>query len=343
LEERLAYVTAVKAIAANYRAGDMPSSALPFLKEAHTLAEDDIEVLDDLADACMEADDEDRALMYARKRYLLTPDDTDALVGYAMAVLHIGRPDQLLSLFDERWERIERMPGVAALLAQVYAELAWNLRRKDPARSREITDRLREWASDSPYFLYMEGSGRAAAGERATALECYERVVQETEGHTHQSALGMALYDDGFPELGFRMFQKMVECGCERSIEELFVVVSYLAKKGNPEDAARLCTYAVDECDLGLYEAAVSLWEADEPHLARAFSHPLAVGQDADEEDHFLHLLILNDCRNPAEAIAFAEQSMARFRGPGYEDYQGVLKDVVKQLRTRGRARLPRE
>lgn len=339
---RLAYVATARAIAANYIADDEHSRAIPFLKEAHVLSENDPAILSDLVDAFLDTDAEAEALVYARKWYAVSPKDEEAIVAYIMALLRNHHTGTLVALFEEAWMRSATLPALRSLLTSVYGEVAWGIRDRDPRKAREIVTSMGQVASGDPFLSCLEGHFLATAGEREAAAERFDRVIEEAEDHSTQVMLGTAMYDEGFREHGLRMFEEVAGCGCGASQDALYDIVETLAQNDDRDAAVHICAHAVEVGEIELYFAADSLLEAGRPAWAREFSGRLAKDPEASEDDHFLHLLILNACGDAPEALAFAERSMARFRArEADEGYVDVVKDIVKQLKSRGRARIP--
>ncbi len=330
-EKRLAYAAAAKAIATNYVTEGLPSKALPFLKNAHALSERDPEILESLAQVCLDLDADAEALNYARKLHELAPEDEHALVGYVMALRRNHRADLLVSLFDARWERIAGNPILASVLSGVYAEVAWEIRAADPAKAREIADKARAIAPDNPFLIYLEGYFLSARGRREEAAERFGRAIEETESHATQVLLGMALYDEGYRDQSLDAFKKIVECGCNESLDALYDIVDHLAQRDD-RVAVDVCSHAVDAGGVELYFAADSLLEADKPLWAKEFSSRLVQDPAADEDDRFLHELILE----ASGESAGSRDSAAR--GPE-EVLMKMIEDMAKLLDPKGKGR----
>jgi len=330
-DKRLAYAAAAKAIAANYVTEGLPSKALPFLKDAHALSERDPEILESLAQVCLDLDANAEALNYARKLYELTPENEAALVEYVMALRRNHRAELLVALFEARWEHIASNPILASLLADVCAEVAWEIRSDDPDKAREIADKARTIVPGNPFLIYLEGYFLAARGEHEEAAKRFGRVVEEAESHSTQLLLGTALYDEGHRDRALDMFKKIVECGCDESFDALYDIVDRLA--GTDDRAAvEVCSHAVDAGGIELYFAADSLLEADKPLWAKEFSSRLVQDPAADEDDRFLHELILDACGESTESRDSAAPDPE-------EELIKMMEQAVKRLGPQGRGR----
>jgi hypothetical protein len=135
------------------------------------------------------------------------------------------------------------------------------------------------------------------------------------------------------------MFRKIVECGCDESFDALYDIVDRLARTDD-RAAVEVCSHAVEAGGIELYYAADSLLDADKPLWAKEFSSRLVRDPAADEDDRFLHELILDACGESAESLDSAEPSKARLeaRDPEKELIE-MMERVLKRFGSKGRGR----
>jgi tetratricopeptide (TPR) repeat protein len=340
-EKRLAYVTAVKFIASNYLLDDKPEKAEPFLKEALYLSEDDRDTLESLVDLSLELGEQRQAYTYTQRLYELDPDSEQYYLGYLAALLGRGRMDLLLPLIEERWEKYAKDSPARMELAYIALHAAWKLRASEPQKARGIIAMVKEIGVDTPQLTYLEGYYLVRDGNRERAGKCFDRLIEQTENHAEQALLGMELYDEGFHGHSIGLFTRLISCGCDASRDAFDDIIAFLAMKNDHEAARELCLYALDSEGYHPYDVADSLYIAEKPHWAREFSERLLEDPDSDEEDYFLHLLILNGIGNGGETLAFAESIKRRFAESGDPDFISVMNQVMKQLRTKGRVKIP--
>jgi tetratricopeptide (TPR) repeat protein len=340
-ERRLAYAAAAKHIAANYLIDDQPGKAVHFLKEALSFSEDDREALEDLAAVSLELGEHQDAFTFARRLYDLDPQNEQYLIGYLSALLARGNVDVLLRLIEEHWEKYLEGSSVRGILANLAAHAAWRLRASKPEKARQIVALVREVDADIPHLIYLEGYFADKDGKRDQARDRFTRLIELTRNHTEQTLFGMAMHAEGFRDLSIALFTRLIDCGCEASEEAFEDVIGFLAQKNDHDAARELCLYAVDRLEYPPYAVADILFTAGKPHWAREFSEQLFHDPDSGVEEYFLHLLILNDIGNPAETIVFAESMKKRMENSDDLEFLPILDYVIKQLKTKGRVKIP--
>ena len=340
-ERRLAYAAAAKHIAANYLINDQPAKAVHFLKEALSLSEDDREALENLAIVSLALGEHQDAFTFARRLYDLDPRNEQYLIGYLSALLARGNVDVLLRLIEEHWERYREGSSVRAILADLAAHAAWRLRASKPEKARQIVALVREVDADIPHLIYLEGYFLDKDGKRDQAEDRFARLIERTSNHTKQTLFGMAMHGEGFRDLSIALFTRLIACGCDASEEAFEDIIGFLAQKNDHDAARELCLYAVESQDYSLYAVADVLFAAGKSHWAREFSERLLNDPDSKDEEYFLHLLILNEIGNPAETILFAESMRNRMANSDDLKFLPVLDYVIKQLRTKGRVKIP--
>ena len=340
-ERRLAYAAAAKHVASNYLIDDQPEKAAHYFKEALSLSEDDREVLENLAIVSLELGEHQDAFTFARRLYDLDPQNEQYLIGYLSALLARGNVDFLLRLIEEHWERYLEGSSVRAILADLAAHAAWRLRASKPEKARQIIALVREVEADIPPLIYLEGYFLDKDGKRDQAEDRFTRLIERTENHTEQALFGMAMHGEGFRDLSIALFTKLIACGCVASEEAFEDIIGFLAQKNDHDAARTLCLYAVENQEYSHYAAADILFTAGKPHWAQEFSERLLNDPDSKEDEYFLHLLILNEIGNPAETILFAESMRSRMAKSDDPDFLQLMDYVIKQLRTKGRVKIP--
>jgi tetratricopeptide (TPR) repeat protein len=234
-------------------------------------------------------------------------------------------------------------PGsaISRTLAEIAIQAAWGLRESEPEKSREIVALVREADPELPFLVHLEGYFLVRDGSRQEAEAKFERLIELTKIHTEQTLLGLAFYGDGFRDHAFSMFKRLIACGCETSAEAFEHVLTYLGERNDREAARELCLWALGRDEYDDYIVADMLREAGRPEWAREFSQRLIETPGADEEDYFLHFLVLNDMGNPSETIEFAKVMKSRFMaGEHYPAAGTFMDDVLKELKRKGRVSL---
>jgi len=340
-ERRLAYAAAAKHVASNYLIDDRPEKAVHFFKEALNLSEDDREALENLAVVSLEIGEHQDALTYGRRLYELDPQNEQYLIGYLSALLARDEVDVLVRLIEEHWERYPNGSSARGILADLAAHAAWRLRASKPEKARQIVTLVREVDADIPSLIYLEGYFLGKDGKRSQAEDRFARLVERTMSHTQQALFGTALHGEGFRDHSIALFTSLIACGCDASEEAFEDIVGFLAQKNDHDAARELCLYAVERQGYSPYEAADILFTAGKPQWAREFSERLLNDPDSKEDEYFLHLLILNEIGNPAETILFAESMKRRISNSNDAQFFPILDYIIKQLKTKGRVKIP--
>lgn len=340
-ERRLAYAAAAKHIATNYLANDRHEEAVRYFKEVLSVSEDDREALENLAVTSLELGEHQSAVGYARRLYDLDPQNEQYLIGYLSALFGRGSFDDLLLLVEEHWERFPKGSSTRRALAEVAIMSAWRLRESRPEKARQIVGLVKGVDANLPHLLHLEGYFLDKDGKRGEAEELFVRLVDRTRNHTEQALIGMALHVEGFRVQAISMFRKLIACGCEESEKAFELIMDFLCQKNDHETARELCRYAIDSQGYSEYEIADMLYGSGRPQLAREFSEVVVSDPEAGEEDHFFHLLILNEIGNPVETLRFAESVRSRFGDTGDPDFRLLMDHVVRELKTKGRVKVP--
>ena len=191
------------------------------------------------------------------------------------------------------------------------------------------------------HLIYLEGFFLDRDGKRDEARDRLARLIELTSNHSEQMRFGMAMHGDGHRDLSIALFTKLIACGCDASEDAFEDIIGFLAQKNDREAARELCLYAIDRLEYPPYIAADILFTAGKSQWAREFSERLLNDPDSKEDEYFLHLLILNDIGNPAETIVFAESLRSRLANNGDPSFFHVVDHVIKQLRTKGRVKIP--
>ena len=283
------------------------------------------------------------ALTFARKLYELDAQNEQYLIGYLTALLARGKNDILLSLFEEHWEKYAEGSSARGMLAELAADAALLLRASNPEKARQILALVKQAHADIPALIYLEGFFLDRDGKRDESEDRFARLVERTNNHPDQMRFGMTLHGEGRRDLSIALFTKLIACGCEESIEAFEGVIGFLAQANDREAARELCLYAVDGLEYPSFVAAEILHHAGKPQWAREFSERLLDDPDSKEDEYFLHLLILNDIGSPAETISFAESLRSRMANSGDPSFFRIVDHIIKQLKTKGRVKIPHE
>jgi hypothetical protein len=183
----------------------------------------------------------------------------------------------------------------------------------------------------------LEGLRLQRAGKKAEAEKRFRRAIKAVDSHAAEMALGTGFYRDGMPERAFQFFTSICSCTCPLSNVLAAQILFFLLDENDQNRAMQICELMLSVKGFSLYELADMLRERGHPRLAVNYTSRLIGREDADEEDRFLHLLVLNELGEPDRTLQYALslREAARLR----EDMQDVdmCNWIIKQIKSRGR------
>ncbi len=197
--------------------------------------------------------------------------------------------------------------------------------------------------SKSFNFLYLEGYILHREGYPRKAIKKINQSINMVEGHFEEFHLACRLYEDGFFKQSIKLFQTITSCGCQTSDSLTESIIGLLAAKDDRKNAFNICKIAEESLLWDNYFIADMLHNYKQPLWAFEYTTRLIKQEDADEDDHFLHLLVLNDIGNSRDTIQYASELLKEAEDNDDEGSIYGFKRLIKQIKTRGKFKLPDE
>ena len=149
--------------------------------------------------------------------------------------------------------------------------------------------------------------------------------------------MGAALYDVGMQNEALKLLKKLADCACETSGRYYEDAILLLANRDDYKNTARLCDYGVKQELYWLIEVAETLYEAKKYHWAKEYSTRAMKEEELNDEEKYLHLLILNKTGEKDELLDCALQLQRE--AEAHEDFKGVymFNQIIKEIKSRGR------
>ncbi len=342
-ELRRAYTATLKFIARNTRNEGKLQEAFSCLQEACALDQVDREVLESLQQVASELGRAREACDYARKLYELDPDNEEYLYSYLDELMSLPDPQGAARLYREALKKYPDNPSYRSGLAQCYLQKAWLLRSRDQAEARRLAEEARRLDRSHPQLKYLEGLWLQREGKKEAAEKKFNQAVKAVDSHAAEMVLGLAFYLDGMPERSVEFFESICSCSCPISDVLAGQILIFLLEQGDSKLAGRICELMLEEKDFSLYAVADLLRQQGHPELAEQYSLQLIDRDGADEDDQFLHLLVLNELGDHGRTLEYARvlREQARLR----EDVMDVdfYNSLIKQIKNRGRFKLYHE
>lgn len=98
-----------------------------------------------------------------------------------------------------------------------------------------------------------------------------------------------------------------------------------------------LCDYGIKKKGYPLYDISDMLFDFHRASWAKEYSSRLILQDDPEEEDMFLHLIILNAIGNKEETLVYARKFHQFFLEKNNYEGVAVSKEIMRQIRSRGR------
>ena len=334
---RRAYAVTLRFMARNARNDEKIEEAFSYLKEACALDDGDWAALESLQEVAAELGRSREACDYARRLHELDPDNEEYLYTYLDALTALPDPDGAAGLYREALQKYPDNPSYRSGLAFCYMQKAWSLRSTDAPEARRLAEEARRLDSSHPQLHYLEGLWLRREGKGAAAEKKFDRAVEAVDSHAAEIALGLAFYLDGMPERSGGLFEHICSCSCSISDVLAGQILVFLLGQGDLERARRVCELMLEEKDFSLYAVADMLRREGHPDLAEEYTLRLIELDGADEENQFLHLMVLNDLGERERTLDYARtlREEARLR----EDMADAefYASLIKQIKGRGR------
>ena len=334
---KIYYITMLKYIANNYLRVDDLEQAIPYLEEVLMYSRSDTETLESLLWACREVGRLPDALKYARKLHEEDPENADFLFSYTTLLDIAGEKKEIIPLYRQA---MAAHPNSDFLKERLYAcliEKALAIRLDMSEESRTLLEEAGRFGIDDPRLSYLEAYFLRKDGETARADLSFKKAVGSIDDHEVGFLIGKTFYEDGMEREAIEAFGDIVACDCLASDEYFEDAVHFLTGKDDRENAELLCDLAVREKAYHLYDISCLLLDCKRPVWAYRYSLELVENDLADDEDQFLHLLILNNIGDKQKTLQYADTLY--IRAVELENYDDIdfYKSLKKQIKTRGR------
>ncbi len=337
----LAYTTACKYIAQNFLHNGQPKEAQKYFKEVLTITKDEREALEALVTISGDLNNSREALLYAGRLYELEPENDEYLFSYIMELQKNKQLDSLMSIYRKELEKDPENFFYKKGLAYCYIHTAWPLRNRDPEETKRLMKEVKKLGGFHDRLRYLEGYFLLKKGKKKEAWNKFEQALKKARDHMSEFQLGMSFYEDGLMDFSRKAFDRIIACGCTASMMIFEKIVKFLAQFDDPQNTIRMCDSGLNRPGYNLYNIAELLFDYKKPCLAKIYSLKLIESDGADEDDRFLHLLILNEIGEKEETLNYLGK--LRQNAVQREDNEDVFvyKEMTKQVKARGRFRNP--
>jgi tetratricopeptide (TPR) repeat protein len=334
---KLPYISTLKYIALNFLREYEPEKALPYLEEAKAIVKYDSDVLETLRSIYMNLGNIREASRNARMLHELEPDNEEALLEYIMILDITGNQDALIPLYKKALNRDPDSEFLREGLFTCLVEKALTFRLEHPEKARSLMAEAKQMENIDPRLNYLEAFFQRRDSKTRQADMSFRKAIKSTSDHSTGFLLGKAFYEDDMVDTGLELFTEITMCDCDLSDRLFEEIVEFLAEHDDRENAELLCDLAVERKDYHLYAISDMLLDNRKPAWALGYSSRLVEEWDADEEDRFLHLLILNETGNGQQTLQFADNLYRNAIDCGNSDDIGYYKYLIKQIKSKGK------
>ncbi len=344
---KLSYASALKYIARNYMHAGEPDNALPYLEEALNLLKNDVDALLSLQMAYVELGEMRKALQCAQLLYETEPHNEEFLLNYVLSASTTESPDVLIPLFKKALEGNPDNDVFSEGLFTCLIEKALELRSKHTEEARNLTEEAKEILARGlkrrpkldPKLAYLEALFLQMDGKVKEADRSFQKVAKSVNDHSTGFQLGKAFYEDDRVGDAVELFKEIAMCDCVWSQHLFEDSIEFLAEYDDRENAELLCNLAVTNKEMSLYDISALLMDFSKPAWALSYSSMLIKEEDADEDDHYLHLLILNEIGDKQQTLRFADTLHRKAMEFGNTEDVAFYKYVIKEIKRSGKFR----
>ena len=134
-----------------------------------------------------------------------------------------------------------------------------------------------------------------------------------------------------------KQFKDIASCHCDTSDTLFERAVQFLSDRNDYKNTMMLCDYGIKKKGYTLYDISDILYDLHKASWAKVYSSRLILQDDPEEDDMFLHLIILNAIGNKEETLSYARKFHQFFLENN--DYEGIAAsmEIMRQIRSRGR------
>ena len=335
---RESYAVMLKFIAENYRRETLSGKAVPIYREVLTFVENDRESIEALQEIFTENGHQHLSVNYAKRLFEMDRVNEEYFYNYTSALIESKRFDELIPLYEEACNRQPDSLFYRESLEFFYTKKALDLRQQNIDELKILLEKIKALSGmESFQVLYLEGYIFHREGQPRKAMKKINSAMEMAEDHYYAYHLACVLYEDGFITQAMKLFQGITSCGCPVSEELTDVSVGFLAEKNEREKVLSLCRVAEDSLQWDNYFIADLLYYYNQPEWALEYSGKLIKKKNANEEDRYLHLLILNDIGKGRETLQYARELLEKARNEDDSDGIFVMKIMIKEIKARGR------
>ena len=335
------YTITCKYIARNFMDIGQLKEAQKYFKEVLTLVKDDREALDTLITISDELDNRRDALLYSERLYNLEPGNEEFLFTYIMELQRNKKLGTLVPLYKKGLEIDPDNYLYREGLAFCYITKALEVRQKDTKEAKRLMKETGKLGYYTGLLKYLEGYFLLKRGKKEEAGKKFRQALKKADDHYEHFRLGIYFYETGLMDLAFETFKVIVSCGCITSRMIFEMIVGFLVKKDDKENTIRMCDYCLVKLNYSLYDIADVLFTNKKPFWARLYSSRLVELNNIDEEDKYLHLLILNEIREKDELLEYLERFSEKAEQEGDSESVCIYKEITRQVKKRGRFKYP--
>ena len=339
---KLAFASTLKYIARNFLHEDEPEKALPYLEEVVNLLKYDREAVESMLTICLELRKMPEARKYAEMLYEMEPDKEEFLLTYTMLLDITGDQDAVIPLYRKA---LGENPNDVFLEARLFAcliEKALRQRSQHPEEARKLLEEARRMERADPLLAYLEGFFQRADGKAKRANRSFREASDSVDEHDMGFQLGKAFYEDDMVDSAIELFEEITACDCPLSDMLFEEIIEFLAENADPRNARSLCGIAMANKGLDLYSISDMLHDYGKPEWALHYSLQL-IENGADEDDEFLHLLILNDIGDREMTFQFAGELYQKAKESADTEGTDYFRYIIKQIKSKGRFRVSHE
>jgi len=311
--------------------------AQKYFKQVLRLDKTDKEALESLMTISIDEENHHETLEYAGRLYRLEPGTDEYFFTYLMELQYCGQADMMISVCKEALEKSPDNPLLHEILVAGYTEKAWQYRDKQPFESIRLIKDAGRYAVENARLIFLEGYIQYKDGQKKAAEKKFRKAARTTCTHREEFQLGAALYDVGLENEALKLFKKLADCDCDTSARFYEEAILFLVKRDDYKNTARLCDYAVKQELYWLIEVAETLYEAKKYHWAKEYSTRAMKEEELNDEEKYLHLLILNKTGEKDELLDCALQLQRE--AEAQEDFEWVymFNQIIKEIKSRGR------
>ena len=343
-ELRTSYGIMLKYIAENYRQTAHSGKALSLYKEVLSLNKFDRESLEALFEIYTEDGNHHLAFNYAKQLFEMDRSNDEYMFNYASELLELGRIKELIPLYKEAYERDPGNNFYKEGLEFCYVKSALDIRGSSIEELKAFVKKIESLAETKSYnFVYLEGYILHREGYPRKAIKKINRAMDMVEEHFEEFQLGFTLYEDGFIKQSMKLFQAITSCGCPTSDSLTESIIGFFITKDDRKNAFTICEIAEDSLLWDNYFIADQLYNYKQPFWALEYTARLIKQDDVDEDDRFLHLMVLNEMGKSKDTLQYAMELFEEAENNDDEGSIYVYKHLIKQIKTRGKFKLPDE